>query len=150
MKFYTLSLFAAAMFIANAPHAFATKSDYCSAYAHDFADGHSQDKLVWQHKYEIAMSDCLGEPAAAQTVSTPKTKTIVKAKKLEQKIASAPSKIVKQIQPAPSASATQTKLEPSSEAWNNYCANKYASFNAKTGTYTSKTGVARKCVVFFP
>jgi BA14K-like protein len=150
MKFYTLSLFAAAMLFAIAPHAFASKADYCSVYAHDFADGHSQDKAVWQHKYEIAMTDCLGETSTAETASTPRTKTVVKAKKIEQKVASVQTKTAKQTQPAPASSATQTKLQPGSEAWNNYCTNKYASFNTKTGTYTSKTGVARKCVVFYP
>jgi BA14K-like protein len=150
MKFYALSLLAAMMVFAIVPRAFASKADYCSVYAHDFADGHSQDKAVWQHKYEIAMTDCLGENSTVETVSTPKTKRVVKAKKIEQKVAAVQTKIVKQTQPTPASSATQTKLQPGSEAWNNYCTNKYASFNAKTGTYTSKTGVNRKCVVFYP
>lgn len=96
------------------------------------------------------MTDCLAEPAAAEQVNATKTKTVVKAKNVEPKTASTLSKIVKQVQPAPDKTATQTKLEPGSDAWNNYCANKYASFDAKTGTYTSKTGVTRKCVVFYP
>jgi BA14K-like protein len=150
MKFYTFSLLAATMAFAIAPHAFASKADYCSVYAHDFADGHSQEKAVWQHKYEIAMTDCLGENSTVETVRSPKTKTVVKVKKIEQKVASVQTKTVKQTQPIPASSATQTKLQPGSEAWNNYCTNKYASFNTETGTYTSKTGVARKCVVFYP
>jgi BA14K-like protein len=150
MKFYTLSLFVAATLFINAPPASASKADYCSVYAHDFADGHSQDKAVWQHKYEIAMTDCLGETSTAENASAPHTKTVGKAKKVEQKLASVTTKIVKQSQAASAGSATQTKLQPGSEAWNNYCTNKYASFNAKTGTYTSKTGVNRKCVVFYP
>lgn len=150
MKFYVLGLLAAAMLIAVSSNVMASKADYCSVYAHDFADGHSHDKAVWQHKYEIAMTDCLGENSISETVRNAKTKSIVKAKKTEQKIASAPLKVVKQTPDLNAKAATQTKLVPGSEAWNNYCTNKYASFDAKSGTYTSKTGVERKCVVFYP
>jgi hypothetical protein len=147
MKFYVLSLVASALLIASGNASFASKADYCAAYAHDFANGQTQDKALWQHKYEIAMTDCLGESAAAEPVNTTKVKTAVKTKSVEQKVASATSKIVK---PLIARAATQTKLQPGSEAWNNYCTNKYASFSAKTGTYTSKTGVIRKCIVFYP
>ena len=85
MKLYVLSLVASSMLFAIAPSAFASKADYCSAYAHDFADGHSQDKVLWQHKYEIAMTDCLAEPAAAEQVNATKTKTVVKPKMLNRK-----------------------------------------------------------------
>lgn len=150
MKFYLLSLVASAILLANAPAAFASKADYCSAYAHDFANGQTQDKALWQHKYEIAMTDCLGDPPAAEQVNITQTTTAVKTQKVEQKIASVALKIVKPAKPAPTNTAIQKKLQPGSEAWNNYCTTKYASYNVKTGTYTSKTGVARKCVVFYP
>jgi hypothetical protein len=39
------------------------------------------------------------------------------------------------------------ELEIGSMAWLDYCDKKYASFNRKTGTYTSHSGVARRCVV---
>ncbi len=150
MKFCSLTLIISMIFLAQAPSAFATKADYCSAYAHDFANGQTQDKVLWQHKYEIAMADCLGESSTADQAINTKTRNDVKTKKIEEKIASVASKIVKRSQPVRNITADQTKLQPGSEAWNNYCINKYASFNAKTGTYTSKTGVARKCVVFYP
>ncbi len=150
MRLVHLILLVPVILLANANAAFATKADYCSAYAHDFANSHAQDKTIWQHKYEIAMSDCLGETVDAQRTETTKTKPIVSAKKPQQKIASASNKIVKQSQLSVAGVKSQTKLEPGSEAWNNYCANKYASFNDKTGTYTSKTGVKRKCIVYYP
>jgi BA14K-like protein len=96
------------------------------------------------------MADCLGESSTADQAINAQTQNAVKTKKVEQKIASVASKTVRRPQPARTKVAIQTKLQPGSEAWNNYCINKYASFNAKTGTYTSKTGVARKCVVFYP
>jgi BA14K-like protein len=147
MKFYLLGLVAATILMACAPQAFASKADYCSVYAHDFANGQTQDKALWQHKYEIAMTDCLGEPPAAEPIKNTEVKTAVKTKRVEQKVASVTSKIVK---PALDKTATQAKLVPGSDAWNNYCTNKYSSFNVNTGTYTSKTGVTRKCVVFYP
>ena len=96
------------------------------------------------------LTDCLGDPPAAEQVNITQTKTAVKTQKVEQKIASVALKIVKPAKPAPTKTAIQKKLQPGSEAWNNYCTTKYASYNVKTGTYTSKTGVARKCVVFYP
>jgi len=38
-------------------------------------------------------------------------------------------------------------LVPGSEAWNDYCAAKYTSFDRKTGLYTGKSGKQRTCVV---
>jgi hypothetical protein len=38
-------------------------------------------------------------------------------------------------------------LVPGSEAWNDYCAAKYTSFDRKTGLYTAKSGKQRTCVV---
>jgi hypothetical protein len=38
-------------------------------------------------------------------------------------------------------------LEEGSEAWNEYCATKYKSFNPDTGTYNSYNGKERRCVV---
>ncbi len=38
-------------------------------------------------------------------------------------------------------------LEEGSEAWNEYCAAKYKSFNPDTGTYNSHSGKERRCLV---
>jgi uncharacterized protein YcfJ len=46
--------------------------------------------------------------------------------------------------PAPRATGS---LVPGSEAWNDYCAAKYTSFDRKTGLYTGKSGKQRTCVV---
>ena len=150
MKFYLFAWIALVIFFGFAASANASKADYCSVYAHDFADSHSPDRALWQHKYEIAMTDCLNESTPSTQVENGKMKVAIKTKKPDQKIASVTTKVVKSVQPTLDKTSAQNKLVPGSEAWNDYCTNKYASFNSKTGTYTSKTGVTRKCVVFYP
>ena len=71
---------------------------------------------------EAAAADCLARFAPQVEVQAP----------LKAKAAAAP----------PSRSTPQR----GSDAWNAYCAKKYASFDAKTGTYTSRSGKQRPCV----
>ncbi len=123
--------------------ALAAKVDYCAAYARDFADAQTHDKSIWQHKYDIANAACLAEPQAnAQVI---KAKPIAKKRTTKPEIA-----VPAEPQATPTSAPAKPKLEPGSENWNTYCANKYTSFSAKTGTYTSHTGVERKCVVSYP
>jgi BA14K-like protein len=124
--------------------AFADKSAYCAAYAQDFADARAtSDRVLWQHKYDIALQACNGsskpqnKPMVARIPNTAK-----KVVTSDQPVA--PKKV--NAEPAP-ASSKLVQLKPGSADWNTYCTNKYTSFNAKTGTYMSKTGVERKCVV---
>ncbi len=112
--------------------ALADKPAYCAAYARDFADARAKDKVLWQHKYDIALQGCMGEPKPV-AVSVP---AIVK-KKVVEKI----------VEPNPVLVPQKLGLAAGSADWNIYCANKYTSFNPKTGTYMSKTGVERRCVV---
>jgi hypothetical protein len=128
---------------AFATSAYATKTDYCAAYARDFADVQSSDKTLWQHKYDIANEACLAEPKS--TVHSIKTKPKSKKPMTEPQI-----KVPAEPQTTAAAVSSKLKLEPGSENWNIYCANKYTSFNAKTGTYTSHKGVERKCIVSYP
>jgi hypothetical protein len=120
--------------------AFADKASYCKAYARDFADQASVDETTFQHKYQIAIDACLAKHAAPQLkrpqprVFRPKITNNDPAPPLPKPIIVAPV-------------AKVATLSPGSPEWNDYCAKKYVSFNAKTGTYQSKTGVERKCVV---
>ena len=142
MKRYLLglSIFAVATY---ANPALATKTDYCAAYARDFADAQSVDKTLWQHKYDIANEACLAEPKA--TVQPIKTK--LKSKKpVSQPQLTVPA----EPQPTSTSASAKLKLETGSDNWNTYCANKYTSFNVKKGTYTSHKGVERKCIVSYP
>lgn len=42
---------------------------------------------------------------------------------------------------------TKPNLKPGSQAWLDYCDKKYASFDRATGTYSSYSGVRRRCLV---
>ena len=119
----------------------ADKPDYCAAYARDFADARSKDKPMWQHKYDIALAACMAEPKQAETI-----KPAIVKKRAEK--AEAPQDIPPEPKIAEtSVPARPAKLVAGTAAWNDYCSNKYTSFNVKTGTYKSRTGVERKCLV---
>jgi BA14K-like protein len=142
-------IFALSCGLVLATPAMADKPAYCAAYARDFADARTKDKPMWQHKYDIALQACMTVPKplvaripddAKKVVESPKK--VVKVKK-EEVAAPAP-------EPAPEPASKpekSAKLEPGSAEWNTYCTNKYSSFNVKTGKYTSKTGVQRRCLV---
>jgi BA14K-like protein len=121
--------------------AWADKPAYCAAYARDFADARAVDKNMWQHKYDISYQSCIGEqkPLIARIPEPIKTKPVAKI------VARVPEAKVEPVA-APAPAVRPSKPVPGSEDWNIYCANKYVSFDAKTGTYLSHTGVQRRCV----
>lgn len=166
-----------ALGIFSATPALADRPAYCAAYATDFANARAKEKVLWQHKYDIALEACMPSEKSAQAGVKPAAKVLapkviaplepkaVVAEEPQAAAAEAPkivaseeSKITKKARtkkvvkndpatPATTPSDAAPKLLAGSDDWNAYCANKYTSFNAKTGTYMSKTGVARKCVV---
>ncbi len=134
------ALIALTLGVFTATPAWADKPAYCAAYATDFANARAKEKLLWQHKYDIALEACLQtekikaiSDGPAPKILTPKVKKIVAEKSVPE--------------PAAAPAVTATKLVVGSDDWKIYCANKYTSFNPKTGTYMSKTGVERKCTV---
>lgn len=142
------ALFCCTMLYATmATPANASKAEYCAAYARDFADARATDKALWQHKYDIAQASCLAPPKPAPLVkiTTPKPKPKV------QEIVEIPPEPTLDPGPEPVIEKPAKKLrlilEPGSAAWNVYCDKKYSSFNPVTGTYTSRTGTERKCLV---
>jgi hypothetical protein len=120
----------------------AGSQNYCELFAKDFADGRTTDVDLWQKAYHNAFNDCMNQYTAAAPVAAPK--------KPLQKQAALPI-----TEPETSAEATEAaavvkpkpELEPGTEAWNEYCAAKYKSFNPDTGTYNSNTGKERRCTV---
>ena len=50
-------------------------------------------------------------------------------------------------EPTAKVAGAKPKLAPGSAAWLDYCERKYTSFNRAKGTYLSKTGVERKCLI---
>jgi hypothetical protein len=135
----------AVLSMALAGPAFADKADYCAAYARDFADARTRDKPIWQHKYGIALQGCLAEPKQAEVAKPPMVKVMAPKPKVVEIIPPEPE--IDPVVVKPVVKAKFVRPEPGTEAWKTYCAQKYTSFNAKTGTYTSKTGVERKCLV---
>ena len=159
-KVFILTVLAGTAF-GGAAHA--DQAGWCAAYARDFADSRTTDKVLWQHKYDIAQKSCLDNEVTAAPVAevTKKVEAPVAdvAKKVEVppiKVAAIPAANPVAKPPAkPAAPAPvvpeKTKVasgppEIGSAEWNAYCAKKYSSFDAKTGTYQSLTGVQRKCL----
>ncbi len=108
-------------------------------FAKDFADTRTTDVDLWQKSYRNAFNDCMNQYTAAAPAAPPKKKLQKQAAAplSESDTASAVAAVVK---PKP-------VLEEGSEAWNEYCAAKYKSFNPDTGTYNSHTGKERRCIV---
>jgi hypothetical protein len=147
--------------------------DYCAAVARDFADLRPQDRTIWQQRYDDSERDCIADfsTAPAETTTDVTTKPKEKLKKTKPirieapmvAVAPEPEKKPKkktkkaEVAEATTADATteqtvavptaKAKLAPGSSAWLDYCERKYTSFNRDKGTYRSKTGVERKCLV---
>jgi hypothetical protein len=150
--------------------AFADVQDYCAAVARDFADLRPADRAIWQQRYDDAGADCIEQfSTPTQAVATqPKVKAkvnkpnkpelaapsaetpiaaaapITKTKKKTAKINTAATSVVGT---TTEQTATLVKPKPGSAEWIDYCSRKYTSFDKIKGTYTSKTGVERKCLV---
>ena len=157
-KIFIATLFAGVAF-SGAAHA--DKAGWCAAYARDFADARATDKILWQHKFDIAQKSCLDKavsaaPSAAadaqKNVEVVDTETPKKAEDVPVKMAAIPAAkpVAKAVAPAvvvPGKTKVASGVpEVGSAEWNAYCAKKYSSFDAKTGTYQSRTGVQRKCL----
>ena len=112
---------------------------YCEMFAKDFADGRTTDVDLWQKAYRNAFNDCMNQYTAAAPVAAPK--------KALQKQAAVPLSEPETSEEAAAVVKPKLKLEPGTEAWNEYCAAKYKSFNPDTGTYNSHTGKERRCTV---
>ena len=110
---------------------------YCEAYARDAATAQLSGSAIltgvrtpvspehWAAANGAALADCL----AAYAEPAPPQKVVVLA----------PSN-------TPAAKPAPT-LTLGSDAWKDYCAKKYTSFNRETGLYTGKSGTQRPCVV---
>jgi hypothetical protein len=112
---------------------------YCEMFAKDFADGRTTDVDLWQKSYRNAFNDCMNQYTAAAPAAAPK--------KQLQKQAAVPLAAPETSEEAAAVAKPKLNLEPGTEAWNEYCAAKYKSFNPDTGTYNSHTGKERRCTV---
>jgi BA14K-like protein len=130
----------------------ATVNDYCAAYARDFADHVKKPDPQWQHRYDNAEASCLFR-FTTDAKPTVKTKAKVKQAATKKPPVAPPAPVEAApppppVEPAPEPAAkVKPKLTPGSPEWTDYCTKKYVSFNAATGTYLSKSGKERKCLV---
>ncbi len=150
----------------------ATPEDYCAAYAVDFANVGPDDQAIWQERFDNASKDCLiqyttpkSPPKLEAKVNTKlKVKPVAVAVKIKKpakvvavrKVLAKPivtpvaikSKDVKKVAAAEVKIVSEVKKPaPGTPAWIEYCTRKYVSFDAAKGTYLSKTGLARKCLI---
>ncbi len=140
--------------VASYDPAKASIPEYCAAYARDIADMSSSAE-DWQRRHDNAEKTCVARYSAFEVEpekSKPKTKP-------KPKLVAAEKPIL-EVEPAPKVkpeakSEDNAKivakaipdLESGSPEWLDYCKQKYVSFDEAKGTYTSKTGVERKCMV---
>jgi hypothetical protein len=153
-------VFGAAALGLAATAAGAAPVDYCKAYAIDFADQTKRDSAYWKQRFDDAQKACLAQYTFTEPVEKAKPQQVAKVK---PKANAKPARTEKPVEPAQEESVSlaeavlpettpppprrKPKLEAGSVAWLDYCDKKYASFNRRTGTYTSHSGVERKCVV---
>jgi BA14K-like protein len=138
MKCPIWPLAAGALFFGIAT-AHADAQSYCEDYARDMASNRMSGSAIltgkrtpvsteqWATANSEILADCL-----ATFEPTPEKPS----RPARKKVASA----------ALSPSQDDT-LKPGTEAWNDYCAKKYVSFNRETGLYTGQSGKQRPCVV---
>jgi hypothetical protein len=148
-------VFGAAVLFTAQSTAGAAPQEYCRAYAIDFADVAARGSSWWQKRYESAEKACLmqftfEEPeeevvaeAPEPPIPTPKPKKAKPVKVAAKAVADDEAAAVVQ----PAAARKRPNIKDGSDEWYDYCARKYASFNRKTGTYTSRSGVERRCLV---
>ena len=140
MRKFSSSVLAIATLVLLSTPASANSQTYCEMFAKDFADTRTTDVDLWQKSYRNAFNDCMNQYTAVAPAAP--------AKKKLQKQAAAP---IAESETATAVAAVvkpkKLVLEEGSEAWNEYCAAKYKSFNPDTGTYNSYNGKERRCVV---
>ena len=139
MRMIGMSVLAVLASFAFAVQSSANSQAYCEIFAKDLADGRTTDVDLWQISYRNAFNDCMNQYTAAAPAAAPK--------KQLQKQASVPLAAPETSEKAAAVVKPKLKLEPGTEAWNEYCAAKYKSFSPDTGNYMSHTGKERRCIV---
>jgi hypothetical protein len=138
---------ASAVLCLSAFPALADKPAYCEAYARDFADRSADGVAGWDHKFKIAKAACLEAGGLPATASAPAPAPAAPAKTQQAAIVAAPVVAAPAAVKADHGVDKASALQPGSQAWNDYCAQKYSSFDADSGLYLSRTGVKRHCLV---
>ena len=139
MRVFSGSVLTIATLLLVSTPASASSQNYCEMFAKDFADTRTTDVDLWQVSYRNAFNDCMNQYTAVAPAAAPKKKLQKQpaAPLAESETSTAVAAVVK----------PKLVLEEGSEAWNEYCATKYKSFNPDTGTYNSYNGKERRCLV---
>ena len=116
--------------------ALADKQSYCEVFGQDFANGKSLDLDQWESNFRNAFGDCMAQYAAAGGGAAPARSV---AQKPADRVVVVPARDFSRKRRVPI-------LAPGTSAWINYCAEKYASFDAVTGTYKSRNGQRKPCL----
>jgi BA14K-like protein len=128
----------------------ANVADYCAAYARDFANHVDKQNPQWQHRYDNAEASCVlrftSDEKPVPNVK-PKARKVTAKKPVAPVVTTAPEPKPEPEAAPPQVAKAVPKLLPGSPEWTDYCKKKYVSFNEATGTYMSKTGIERKCLV---
>jgi hypothetical protein len=140
MRKFSSSALAVATLVLASTQASANSQTYCEMFAKDFADTRTTDVDLWQKSYRNAFNDCMNQYTAVAPAAAPK-------KQLQKQAAAPLNESETATVVAAVVKPKKLVLEEGSEAWNEYCAAKYKSFNPDTGTYNSHTGKERRCVV---
>jgi len=121
--------------------ALADVQSYCEVFSQDFANGKTSDVDSWEVNFRNAFGDCMAQYAAGAGVVEAQAEKAVKsaAKNTAKKVVIVPTRDFSNKKRIPI-------LEPGSNAWNKYCAAKYASFNPVTGNYRSHAGKEKRCL----
>ncbi len=146
----TLIIFAALSCAVFTTQSWADSKSHCELFAKDVADGRTTDVDQWQKLYRSSYADCIDQYTAVEPAVKPekKSEAVKVAKKpVGRKTIKAPGSNSTPETVISAAKAPSKNLEPGSDAWNEYCAAKYVSFNKATGTYRSHTGKERRCLV---
>jgi BA14K-like protein len=135
---------------------------YCRSYARDQANGHLTGSALlggsakisqeeWAAANAQALSDCKAQYDVKQA-TTPEPEAPAPEIKKPAKQFTKPPQVKKLAEPikkkkSVAVAASSAALVPGSDAWNEYCDKKYASFDRQSGTYTSRTGKIKRCLV---
>ena len=138
MRVFYMFLWVFALSIFSNPASADTRS-YCEVFGKDFANQKTNDVDTWLITYRNAFGDCMTQYTADAKVEPLAKKVVARdVRKHAQKVVIAPANSFSRKKRTPI-------LEPGSNAWNESCAAKYASFNKATGYYKSRTGKERRC-----
>lgn len=122
--------------LVGAEPVYADVQSYCAAYGADIADMRLTGESILNATAAPQLTEAQ-RASAAEAATRDCLDRFAPQVKAQAPLKAKPAAISPTASPAP---------QPGSAEWNAICARKYTSFDAKTGTYTAKSGKKRPCV----